>query len=449
MFNDSAAKELKTKLCGSLIRPGEPDYDNARRVFNGMIDKHPALIARCSNTPDVSETVRFARETNTPASVRGGGHSVTGSALIDDGLVIDLSAMRVVEVDPEKRTARAQGGGTWGDLDSATQAFGLATTGGIVPSTGIGGLTLGGGLGYLNRKYGLACDNLLSAELVIASGETVRASSEENKDLFWALRGGGGNFGVVTSFEYRLYPVGPVLGGELIFPLDRAKDVLRFYRDWSAAAPDELRADATLLVGPDGPILDVIVCYCGNVSQGEEVVRPFRSHVSPLHDAVAPVPYATVQNLLTPIFQPGWRHYWKAGFLPALTDEAIDAIVDKFACNLPGFFAAIAIEHLGGAITRRAPESTAFRQRQFPYSLLVLRMWQNPAEDEENFAWSRSFYRAVEPFLAPSAYVNYLGEEGDERIRAAYGGNYDRLEAIKTKYDPTNFFRANQNINPA
>jgi FAD/FMN-containing dehydrogenase len=445
---DAAIARFQANLHGDLIQPTSPRYEVARKVFNGMIDKRPALIVRCAAVGDVIAAVELARETNMLVAVRGGGHGVTGNALCDDGLVIDLSALKRVRVDPRNRTARAEGGATWGDFDRETQAFGLATTGGIVPSTGIGGLTLGGGIGYLNRKYGLACDNLLSVEVVTADGRLLRASTEENADLFWGLRGGGGNFGVVTSLEYKIHPVGPVLAGEVVYPLDQAKEVLRFYRDWSAAAPDEVRADATLLSGPEGPALDVILCYCGPIEEGEKVLRPMRSCGSPLADSVAPVPYATVQNLLTDIFQSGRLHYWKAGLVQALSDEAIEALVDFFAANVAGFFAAIAIEHLGGAVSRVGPHDTAFAHRDAQHSLLVLRMWQDPADSEKNIDWARRCYRTAEPFLK-GAYVNYLGDEGEARIRAAYGLNHERLRAIKNKYDPTNFFRLNQNIKPA
>jgi FAD/FMN-containing dehydrogenase len=448
MLNDAAIARFRLNLHGDLIQRSDPRYDEARKAFNGMIDRRPALIVRCATVADVIGAVRLARETNMLLSVRGGGHGVTGNAVCDDGLVIDLSSMKRVRVDPGDRTARAEGGATWGDFDRETQAFGLATTGGIVPSTGIAGLTLGGGIGYLNRKHGLACDNLLSAEVVTADGRLLMASTEENADLFWGLRGGGGNFGVVTSFEYQIHPVGPVLAGEVVYPLDQAKEVLRFYRDWSAAAPDEVRADATLLSGPEGPALDVILCYCGAIEPGEKVLAPMRSCGSPLADSVAPVPYATVQNLLTEIFQPGRLHYWKAGFVHALSDEAIEALVDFFTANVPGFFAAIAIEHLGGAVSRAGSQDTAFSQRDAQHSLLVLRMWQDPADSEKNIDWARRCYRAAEPFLKAGVYVNYLGDEGEARVRAAYGVNYERLTAIKNKYDPTNFFRLNQNIKP-
>lgn len=446
-MNDAA--KLGANPQGDFIRPGDPQYDEARKVFNGMIDRRPALIARCACVADVIAAVKHARESNLPVAVRGGGHSVTGNALCDDGLVIDLSAMKRVRVDPANRTARAEGGATWGDFDKETQAFGLATTGGIVPSTGIAGLTLGGGIGYLNRKYGLCCDNLLSAEVVTADGRLLRASADENEDLFWALRGGGGNFGVVTSFEYRTHAVGPVLAGEVVYPLHEAKRVLRFYREWSAAAPDEVRADATLLSGPQGPALGLILCYCGAIEEGEKALRPMRSCGSPLADSVAPVPYATVQNLLTEVFQPGWLHYWKSGFVQVLSDEAIEALVDFFAANVPGFFGAIAIEHLGGAVSGVGPQDTAFVHRDAQHSLLVLRMWQDPADSQENIDWARRCYRTAEPFLKPGVYVNYLGNEGEARVRAAYGVNYERLRVVKNKYDPTNFFRLNQNIKPA
>jgi FAD/FMN-containing dehydrogenase len=449
MLNNAAITRFQANFRGDTIQPGDPRYDEARKVFNGMIGKRPALIVRCAAVADAIAAVHLALETSVPVAVRGGGHGVTGNALCDSGLVIDLSAMKGVRVDPGSRSARAEGGATWGDFDRETQAFGLATTGGIVPTTGIAGLTLGGGIGYLNRKYGLACDNLLSAEVVTADGRFLRASTEENADLFWALRGGGGNFGVVTSFEYQIHPVGPVLAGQVIYPLDQAKTVLRFYRDWSAEAPNEVRADATLLSGPEGPVLDIILCYCGAIEEGEKALRPMRSCGSPLMDSVAPVPYATVQNLLTGIFQPGRLHYWKAGFVQKFSDEAVEAVVDFFAANVPGFFAAIAIEHLGGAISRLGPQDTAFGHRDAQHSLLVLRMWQDPRDSDKNIDWARRCYVTVEPFLKTGAYVNYLGDEGEPRVRNAYGVNYQRLREIKKKYDPTNFFRLNQNIRPA
>lgn len=449
MFDETDIQEFKSRLRGELIQRDDPRYELSRKVFNGMIDKRPALVARCAGVADVIAAIHFAREKHLLAAIRGGGHGVAGNAVCDGGLVIDLSAMRSVHVEPETRTARAEGGATWGDFDHETQAFGLATTGGIVPTTGVAGLTLGGGIGYLNRKYGLACDNLLSADVVTADGRLLRASAEDNEDLFWGLRGGSGNFGVVTSFQYRLHRVGPVLGGEIVYPLDQAKKVLRFYRDWSTEAPDEVRADATLLSGPEGPALGIIVCYCGTLEEGEKVLRPLRSCGSPMVDTIAPVPYATVQNLLAAVFQPGLLHYWKSGFIRAFSDDAIEALVDFFAGAVPGFFAAIAIEHLGGAVGRVPPQDTAFGHRDAHHSLLVLRMWQDPAESAVNIDWARRCYQTAEPFLKRGVYVNYLGDEGESRVMAAYGANYERLAALKKKYDPTNFFRINQNIKPA
>jgi hypothetical protein len=449
MLSDAAIARFRANLRGKVLQPSDAGYEEARKVFNGMIDKRPALIVRCTVVSDVILAVELARETDALVSVRGGGHNVTGNALCDDGVVIDLSAMKRVWVDPDKRTARAEGGTTWGDFDSETQASGLATTGGIVPSTGVAGLTLGGGFGYLCRKHGLTCDNLLSAEVVTADGRLLTASTGENADLFWALRGGGGNFGVVTSFEYQTHSVGPVLAGQVIYPLDQAKAVLRFYRDWSASAPEEVRADPMLLVGPEGPALVIILCYCGAIEQGEKELRPMRSCGSPFADTVAPVPYSAVQNLLTPIAVPGRLHYWKSGFVQALSDEAVEALVDFFTSNPPGFLTVVAIEHLGGAVSRVAPEDTAFAHRDAQHSLLLARVWQDPAESKENIDWARRCYRTAEPFLKPGVYVNYLGDEGEARVKAAYGVNYERLRAVKNKYDPTNFFRLNQNIKPA
>ena len=445
----AAVDGFRSRVLGGVLGRGDDGYDRARVVFNAMIDRLPALIVQCAGVADVREAVMFAREHNLLVSIRGGGHGVTGNAVCNDGLVIDLSRMRSVRADPLTLTARAEGGATWGDFDRKTQAFGLASTGGIVPTTGIAGLTLGGGIGYLNRKYGLACDNLISAGVVTADGRVLKASADDNGDLFWALRGGGGNFGVVTSLEYRVHPVGPVLGGELIFPLDRAKETLRFYRDWSLTAPDEVRADATLLSGPEGPALAIIVCYCGSIDDGERVLRPLRQFGPPVVDTIGPSPYARIQNLLTEVLAPGFCHYWKSGFFRSFSDDAIERLVDFFAADVPAPFAAVAIEHLGGAIGRVGERDTAFSHRRAQHSCLVLRAWRDPAASQDNIAWGRSCYGAVEPFLEQGVYVNYLGDEGESRVRAAYGANYQRLAALKQKYDPTNFFRGNQNIEPA
>lgn len=448
MIESKRLKAFQRNLRGGLIQPGDPVYDEARAVFNAMVDRRPALIVRCKVASDVIVAVEFAGEHDLSVAVRGGGHSVSGNAVCDGGLVIDLSQMNGVQVDPATRRARVEGGATWGDFDHAAQAFGLATTGGIVPTTGVAGLTLGGGLGYLNRKHGLACDNLLSAEVVTADARLLTASAEENEELFWGLRGGGGNFGVVTSLEYTVHPVGPVLGGEIVFPLDHAEEVLRFYRDWSTAAPDEMRADATLLSGPEGAGLAIIVCYAGPIDEGEKLVQPLRAF-GPMLDTVAQVPYTAVQNLLTDVLAPGFLHYWKSGFVQGFGDDGIATIVDFFAADVPSPIAAVAIEHLGGAVSRVAVEDTAFRRRRAQHSLLVLRAWRDPEQSEENIAWARRCYTAARSLVEDGAYVNYLGDEGASKVRAAYGANYNRLVALKATLDPRNVFRFNQNIKPS
>jgi FAD/FMN-containing dehydrogenase len=416
-----------------------------------MIDKHPALIARCAGVADVIAAVDFARETALPLAVRGGGHSVAGNSVCDGGLVIDLSAMTAVRVDPVRRRARAQGGTTWGVLDHESQAFGLATTGGIVSSTGIGGLTLGGGIGYLNRKYGLACDNLVAADVVPADGELHTVSEQEEADLFWALRGGGGNFGVVTSFEYELHPVGPVLAGMLVWLLAQANEVLRFYAEFSVQAPDELRLDATLGHSPDGrPILAIVVCWCGEIAAGTQAIAPLRNFGPPVMDTVGTVPYRVIQGLLESLgFVPGLYHYWNSSFFRELDPAAIDTVVDAFLPT-PTPMCVIAIEHLGGAVSRVPNDATAFSHRGAHHSFLAVGLGPEADAAPDLTAWARRVTTAAQPFLEDGVYVNYLGEgEGAARIRAAYGGNYERLAAIKRTYDPTNLFRLNQNIVPA
>ena len=449
MVDEAIFQEFKASLRGELIRPGNQGYDEARKVYNGMIDRRPSLIVRCAGLADVINSVNFARTQNLLVSIRGGGHNVTGNAVADKGLMIDLSRMNSIRVDPVRRTARAEGGATWGDFDHETQAFGLATTGGVFPTTGIAGLTLGGGLGYLNRKYGLACDNLLSADIVVSDGRLITVSATQNADLFWTLRGGGGNFGVVTSFEYALHPVGPVLAGMVVWPLPAAKEVLRFYSQFSLTAPDELRLDAALVTTPGGPGLAIIVCWCGSIEVGERLLLPLRSLSQPVVDTVARVPYKTIQALYESLgYTPGLLHYWKSSFFKELSNDAIDTLVDAFAC-CPSPLSALVIEHLGGAISKVGDTDTAFSHRRAHHSFLVFGVWTDPAENEKNIEWSRKAYETVQPFLEDGVYVNYLGEgEGDVRVRAAYGVNYERLVAVKNKYDPTNLFRLNQNIKP-
>ena len=449
--DEAAILAFAASLGGALLRPGDPGYDDARRLFNGMIDRRPALIARCATAGDVMKSVRFAREHALPVSVRGGGHNVAGNALCDGGLTIDLSPMKGMQVDPRARTVRAQAGLTWRELDRECQGFGLATTGGQISSTGIAGLTLGGGIGWLGRSYGLTCDNLLSADVVLADGSFVTASAAEHADLFWGLRGGGGNFGVVTVFEYRLHPIGTMLGGMLLYPFDRASEVLRFYREVTQAAPDALAVYAVLLTAPDGsgPAVALLVGYNGPLAQGEALLRPLREFGPPRADLTGPMPYEQLQTLLDEGFPFGLRNYWKSSFLASLPDATIDSIVERFAA-VPSPLSAVVIEPLGGAYCRGSREETAFDHRDYDYNLLVLARWEDAADDERQMRWTRDLWQAVQPAAAAGVYINYLeaGQEGSARIRAAYGASYDRLVALKNHYDPTNFFRGNQNIQP-
>jgi FAD/FMN-containing dehydrogenase len=445
-LDDAAVRALRASLRGDVLSPDSGGYDAARRVWNGMIDKRPALIARCAGVADVLAAVTFARTHGLPVAVRGGGHNVAGHAVCDGGLVIDLSRMKDIRVDPAARTARAEPGVTWGEFDRATQAFGLATTGGTAPSTGIAGLTLGGGLGWLMRRHGLTCDNLVAAEVVTADGRLLTASAEEHTDVFWGLRGGGGNFGVVTAFTYRLHPVATVLAGMVLHPLAQAAAVLRFYREFVRKAPDELTTAAALFTPPGGePVVALIPCYCGDPADGERVLAPLRAFGSPLGDSVRPMAYCEVQAMLEA--EAGLQQYWKANFYRDLPDDLIAALVARFAV-VPSPLSAVAILHLGGAAGRVEPEATAFAHRASGFDLHITSTWADPAEAGPNVAWTRALSDALQPFALAETYVNFLGEEGIDRVRAAYGANYDRLVALKQYYDPTNLFRFNQNIRP-
>jgi FAD/FMN-containing dehydrogenase len=446
-LDEMAIQGFAAGFHGELFRPGDGGFDDARRVWNGMIDRTPALIARCAGVADVVAAVNFAREQQLLVAVRGGGHNVSGNAVCDRGLVIDLSRMRGIRVDPARRTARVEGGATWGDLDREAQAFGLATTGGIISTTGVGGLTLGGGVGWLVRKHGLACDNLLSVDVVTADGRLVTASDAEHADLFWGIRGGGGNFGVVTSLEFRLHPVGPVLGGMVLHPREAAPAVLRFYREFTQRAPEELTTYCGLLTAPDGvPVVALIACYSGSPEEGERVLRPLREFGSPVADLIGPMPYRQMQGLLDAGFPKGLRNYWKGNFLRELPDEAIDRIVAR-AAEMASPLSAVVLEYYGGAASRVDEGATAFPHRRAMYDLVIIAQWADPAEDERHAAWARETAAALEPY-ASGVYVNLLGTEGDERVRAAYGANYERLATLKARYDPANLFRMNQNIRP-
>jgi FAD/FMN-containing dehydrogenase len=446
-LDDRAVEALKGALRGEVLRPQDTRYEQARKIWNGMIDRHPALIAQCTGTADVLEAVRFAQANDLRPSVRAGGHNVSGNAMCEGGLVIDLSRMKGIRVDATARTVRAQPGLTWGDFDRETQVFGLATTGGIVSTTGIAGLTLGGGVGWLVRKHGLACDNLLSVDVVTADGRVLVASEAQNSDLFWGVRGGGGNFGIVTSLEYRLHPVGPVLGGMTIHPQAKAREVLRFYRDFVASAPEEITTYAAFLTLPDGlPAIALVACYCGAPEAGEIILQPLRSYGPPLADTFQAIPYVAMQSMLDAGFPYGIQSYWKSSFLRELSDSAIDILVDCMS-RVTSPLTAVAVEFYGGASGRLPEDATAFPHRQAQYNLVMLSMWQDPADSTRQIAWTRQTFDALQPFSSGRVYVNALGQ-GEGRIGEAFGANYPRLVELKKKYDPQNFFRFNQNIQP-
>ncbi len=444
---------LAKSFRGQVLTAKDADYEAARHVHNGSIDKRPAVIARCAGTSDIVQAVNFGREQGLEIAVRGGGHNVAGLATVDGGLLIDLSPMKGIFVDARMHIARAQGGCTWADFNRETQLHGLATTGGVVSSTGIAGLTLGGGLGWLMPKYGMALDNLLSAEVVTADGQVLRASASEHEDLFWALRGGGGNFGVVSSFEFALHPVGPtILGGLTAHPFEKAHEVLRFYREQSARMPDEVMTFCGLMYAPDGSgakLVGVLAAHCGDPAAAAEVLQPFKDFGPPILDAIGPITYSALNGMLDDAFPRGALNYWKSSFLETLTDQAIDTIIDCFAA-CPAPMSKLLLEHFHGAVCRVAADATAFQHRGESYNLAVLGQWQDPKEGASCTAWTRETMKALEPYLAPRRYVNYMGDdEGAGGIASAFGPNLARLRKVKAQYDPANLFRRNQNILPA
>jgi len=433
---------------GEVIQPGDSGYETARKIWNASIDKHPGIIARCAGVADVVAAVNFARENELLVAVRGGGHNVSGRALCDDGIVIDLSGMKGIHVDAKNHSARVQAGATLGDLDRETHVFGLAVPAGIISKTGIAGLALGGGVGWLVRKYALTCDNVLSFDIVTADGNPRVASANENEDLFWALRGGGGNFGVVTSFEFRVHPVSTVLGGLVIYPRDRAVEVLRFYRDFTQSAPEELTAYCALMHTPDGiPAVAVIACYCGDLTEGEKVFKPLRAFGSPMLDEIQPMPFPQMQTLLDPAFPDGNQNYWKSTFLRELSDDAIAVLVEH-ANRATSPLTGVTIEFYGGAASRVGVSESAFAQRQAQYDLVIVAQWVDPGESQRHIGWARGLADSMRPFSSGAYFLNFLGEEGEDTTKAAYGPNYDRLMAVKKKYDSKNFFCLNQNIKP-
>jgi FAD/FMN-containing dehydrogenase len=450
-LGDETVDGLRKGLRGELVRSQEAGYETARRVWNGNIDRRPALIARCVGVADVQRAVDFARTHGLRLSVRGGGHSAPGYGTNDGGLVIDLSPMKGIRVDPAARTVEAQGGALWRDLDHETQAFGLATTGGTVSNTGIAGLTLGGGLGWLMGKHGLTVDNLITVDVVTADGRFRTASATEAPDLFWALRGGGGNFGVVTSLQYRLHPVTTVLGGLVIHPLDHGRDVLRFYRDFCAGLPDEAEAYAGVLTSPEGqPVVALILGYNGPIADGEKVLAPARRFGRPVADLVGPMPYGARQTLLDdPNAKHGLHRYWRAAFTNRITDEFIDGVMYG-AARFSSTLSAMVFFYVHGAATRVPPTETAFAARRPQWDFDLIGQWTDGAESANHVAWVRALWSRLEPHLEDSGYVNHLAEDDrPEKVRASYGENYQRLRQLKKAYDPTNLFRANANIPPA
>jgi FAD/FMN-containing dehydrogenase len=448
-LDPEAIAQLRQAHRGDLIPPDDPRYAQARRVWNALIDRRPALIARPRSTGDVVACVAFARTHALPVAIRGGAHSIAGRGTCDEGLVIDFCDMKGIQVDAGARTARAEAGLRWAEFDRATQAEGLATTGGTVGDTGIAGLTLGGGFGWLEGKFGMTVDNLLSADVVLADGRLVRASEDEHPDLFWALRGGGGNFGVVTSFEYRLHPVGPtILGGMVLHPFANARAVLKFYAGFMKSAPDELVAAAVLMTAPDGgKACGVLVAYPGDPAEGERLVAPLKAFGPPVLDMISPMPYTTQQSLIDAAMPPNMLNYWKAEFLDDVSDEVIGVAVDAFE-RVPSPISSLLFFPIRGAASRVAPDATAFPHRQ-GYHVGIYSLWTEPSQNAPNIAWVREAWTAMQPFATGGVYVNELGEdEGLDRVRVAYGLNYDRLQRIKAKYDPHNVFCLNANIAP-
>lgn len=444
-----AVDRLRRNLSGELVLPGGPTYDEARKVWNGAIDKRPAAIVYCANADDVIQAVTFARTTNNPVAVRSGGHNVAGLSVCDDGIVIDLSRMKAIEVDPVRRVVRAGAGLSLGEFDAATQAHGLATTMGVNGDTGIAGLTLGGGFGKLGRKYGLTCDNLIAADVVTADGRMLRSSASQNSDLFWGLQGGGGNFGIVTAFEYQLHAVGPdLLVGSVLHRYHHARGAMKFYHEFSRRAPDELSVDAAFVTLPTGErAFSVSACYVGRPEAGEDIIAPLMKFGSPIDSSLAIRPYLEIQSVGDSLFPRGGRYYWKAQFLGEISDGTIDALLEIYP-KAPSPSALLVFQQVGGAIGRVSPSASPYANRDALYDCFPLAIWDDPADDGANIRWARELWSAVRPFSMGGVYANNLGDEGEDRVRAAYGKNYARLVALKNKYDPTNFFRLNQNIRP-
>jgi len=452
MMQRTIQDTFAAEFSGTLLTADDPGYEDARRVHNGIVDKRPALIARCRDAADVVVAVKFARATGLEISVRGGGHNVAGRAVTEGGVMIDLAEMRGIHVDPDARTVQADGGVTWSELNDAAATHGLATTGGVVSSTGVAGLTLGGGLGWLMAVHGLAVDNLVSVDVVTASGELLTASEAQHPDLFWALRGGGGNFGVAVSFEFRLHDLPSVYGGLVAHPLSAAGDLLRFYREFTASVPDELTVFAALVHAPDGsgvPLAAFAVCHAGAPEGCEHDLRPLLEFGSPVMTQLGRMPYPAINAMLDDGFPKGALNYWKSSFVQGINDELIDTIVDRFASS-PSAMTQVVFEHLHGAATRIPVEQTAVPHRQPGYNCLIASVWTEPAASDENIEWTRETYAAIKPQLRSRRYLGYLDDDDlADAIEAAYGPNYPRLAAIKRTYDPDNIFHLNHNVPPS
>jgi FAD/FMN-containing dehydrogenase len=454
-LQETDLQELSSAIRGEIINPGDATYDEARKIYNGMIDRRPALIVRAADESDVISTVRLARERQVDLSVRGGGHNVAGFGTNNGGIVLDLSLIRNVRIDPKARTARVGGGATWGDVDHAGHAFGLATPAGVISTTGVGGLTLGGGFGHLTRQYGLSIDNLISADVVTANGELLTASKDQNADLFWAIRGGGGNFGVVTSFEFRMHPVHTIYGGPIFFPVDASEQVLRFYREFMADAPRELSAFFGYHIAPPAPFVPehlhghtacaIVVCYTGPMEQAEAAVKPIREAGPVALDLIGPMPYPVLNSLFDALLPAGLQHYWKADFVDELSDEAIAVHADHGA-RVPNVTSLMHIYPLDGAVHDVAPDATAFSHRDVRFAHIIAGIDSEPENMPAHRDWVRSYWSALHPHSAGGGYLNFLMDEGQDRIRATYRDNYSRLVELKQKYDQGNVFHMNQNI---
>jgi FAD/FMN-containing dehydrogenase len=457
ILEEAAVLELKAAVRGEIISPGDDSYEEARKVYNGMIDRHPRLIVRCAGVADVITAVNFARDKRLTLAIRGGGHNGAGLGICDDGLVIDLSPMKGIRVDPKTRTARVEAGCTWGDVDHATHAFGMAVPAGIISTTGVSGLTLGGGHGYLTRKYGLTIDNLLAADLVLADGSFVTASADENPDLFWAIRGGGGNFGVATSFLFRLHPVHTIYGGVTLWPIDKATEVLKWYRDFITSAPEDIYGFFAFLNVPPAPpfpeeihnknMCGVVWCYTGSLDQGDKAFKPVLDFGPPAFAHLGPMPFPALQTMFDPLLPPGLQWYWRGDFFRELNDEAVAQHV-KHGSQLPSALSTMHLYPINGAVHRVGASDTAWAYRDVTWSAVYGGIDPDPANKDAITKWTKEYQEALHPYSAGGAYVNFMMEEGQERVKATYGDNYRRLAEVKAKYDPTNLFHVNQNIKP-